>query len=117
MLHPLIKQTAKKIYSGKYKGLFILLDIKQNSISFKNVNNVVFSYQVGTEIEKYFNLFKGCGIFSAGYVKEGTIYGPTYESEYNTCGTIQTAEYNAFYQQTTDNPDFIKRTILDITLN
>ena len=44
MLHPLIKQTAKKIYSGKYKGLFILLDIKQNSISFKNVNNVVFSY-------------------------------------------------------------------------
>ena len=31
---------------------------------------------------------------SAGYVKEGTIYGPTYESEYNTCGTIQTAEYN-----------------------
>ena len=56
MLHPLIKQTTKKIYSGKYKGLFILLDIKQNSISFKNVNNVVFSYQVGTEIEKYFNL-------------------------------------------------------------
>lgn len=59
MLHPLIKKTAKKLYSGKYKGLFILMDIKQNSISFKNVNNVVFSYQVGTEIENYFNLFTG----------------------------------------------------------
>ena len=81
------------------------------------LTQTTYNLQKFLEIEKYFNLFKGCGIFSAGYVKEGTIYGPTYESEYNTCGTIQTAEYNAFYQQTTDNPDFIKRTILDITLN
>ena len=117
MLHPLIKQTAKKIYSGKYKGLFILLDIKQNSISFKNVNNVVFSYQVGTEIESYFNLFKGCGIFSAGYVNTGEILAPTFESEYSQLGLIETADFRPFHKQTTDNPDYIKRTALQITLN
>ena len=53
MLHPLIKKTAKKLYSGKHKGLFILLDIKQNSISFKNVNNVVFSYQVAEKLKTF----------------------------------------------------------------
>lgn len=117
MLSNTIKKTAKKLFSGKYKGLFMLLDINQYAISFKNINGVVFSYQSGPDIENFFNLFPGCGFLSAGYVKEGTIYGPTYESEYNTYGPIQTAEYNAFYQEPTDNPDFIKRTALHITLN
>ena len=117
MLHPLIKKTAKKLYSGKYKGLFILLDIKQNSISFKNVNNVVFSYQVGREIENFFNLFEGCGIFSAGYVLTGTVLKPTFESEYSQLGLIETAEFIPFHKQTTDNPDYIKRAAVQITLN
>lgn len=117
MLSNTIKKTAKKLFSGKYKGLFMLLEINQHAISFKNVNGVVFSYQSGPDIENFFNLFPGCGFLSAGYVREGTYYGPTYKSEYACCDLISTAEYKVFYQQTTDNPDFIKRTALDITLN
>lgn len=117
MIHQSIKRTAKKLFSHKYKGLFILLSIKQNSISFKNANNVVFSYQVGTEIENYFNLFKGCGIFNAGYVHTGSILTPTFKSEYSQLELVEVAEFKPFHTQTTDNPDYIKRTALQITLN
>lgn len=117
MLSHTIKKTAKKLFSGKYKGLFMLLEINQYAISFKNINGVVFSYQAGPDIENFFNLFEGCGIFSAGYVNTGKVLAPTFESEYSKLGLIETAEFKPFHKQTTDNPDYIKRTAVQITLN
>lgn len=75
------------------------------------------SLQVGPQIEDFYNLYPGCGLFQAGYVREGQVYALTYESEYTKMDFIDVAEFKPFIRQATDNPDFIKRTAMQITFN
>lgn len=117
MLSPIIKQTAKKITSGNCKGFFNILHLSKDTISFKNVNGLVFSFQCGDHVETALNIHKGLGLFQAGYVTEGYILGPTYESEYTSIGRIEVARFDKIHRQTTDNPDYIKRVALNLTFN
>ena len=102
-----IKQTAKKIYKA---GFFHSIHTGQNWISFKNTNNVVFSFQL---FENDANL----GRIRAGYVNEFEALQPTFESEYNQLGMVKRAVFYPFFAQNTDNPDFILRAAKLITLN
>ncbi len=99
------KSILKKIYKEK---LFHSIEVKQNYIGFKNVHNVLFTFQID----------RGkIGYYTAGYVNQWIEKGLTYESEYTTIGDIKKADYRLIYIQQTDNPDFILRQSKHITLN
>jgi hypothetical protein len=105
-----IKQIIKKIAKS---GFFHSITIRDNRITFKNVDNVLFCFDPLPDPE-----IPNLGIFHAGYVSTWQEQKPTFESEYNyfrhggMC-----ARYSHFYMQETDNPDFILRASLSITLN
>ena len=103
------KQIVKKIYTA---GFFYNLRIEQNRLTFTNVNKVLFCFDL-TPCSEIANL----GIFHAGYVKQWQELAPTYESEFNSLGMVDRAKYSPFFIQETDNPDFILRAALSITLN
>lgn len=103
-----LKQTAKKIYKAR---LFYDIKTEGNRITFKNCHNVLFCFDL-TPDKGLPNL----GIFHAGYVREWQELAPTYESEYNALGMVDRASYNPFFIQQTDNPDFILRASITITL-
>jgi hypothetical protein len=117
MLSHTIKTIAKKIKSGSCKGYFDIIHLSKYAISFKNCHGCIISYQSGPDIEQHYNLYPGCGILRAGYVREGQIFASTYESEYSNYSLIDVAEFKPFLEQPTDNPDFIKRTALSILFN
>jgi hypothetical protein len=94
-----IKKTVKKIFKA---GMFHNITAGTECISYKH-HNRVFSFQI-TNFP-----FTGCGYFRSGYVHEGEIFAPTYESEYNSLGMIKTAVFQPDYETPTDNPDYILR--------
>ena len=99
------KDIVKKLYKT---GLFHSIEVKQGYIGFKNVHNVLFTFQL--EVGKI-------GYFTAGYVSQWVERGLTFESEYTTIGDIELAKYNLIYIERTDNPDFILRQSKHITIN
>ena len=101
------KNIVKKIYKCK---LFHSIEISKTYIGFKNVNNVLFTFQIENQRDKI-------GYFTAGYVREWIERAPTFESEYNTIGDVKRAKHDIIYIQKTDNPDFILRQAKYITLN
>lgn len=94
-----IKKTVKKIFKA---GMFHNITAGRDHISYK-YHNRVFSFQI-TNFP-----FVGCGYFRSGYVWEGEILAPTYESEYNSLEMIKTAVFKPDYETPTDNPDYILR--------
>lgn len=106
MLHPTIKQIAKKITS-KGKGLFTITYLSNNEISFKGCNNV-FSFQLENN---------NIGTFAAGHVFTGKEYKPTYENEYQFCGYVETSKFVPYHVSKTDNPDYILRNSIHFILN
>jgi len=94
-----IKKTAKKIFKT---GMFHSITVGKNHISYKHGSRV-FSFQVTNYP------FIGCGYFRTGYVTEGEIFAPTFESEYSQMGMIKTAVFRPDYEAQTDNPDYILR--------
>lgn len=104
------KQILKKVYKSPY---FHSIEVKDKYIGFKNLHNVLFTFQIDPDGSKQDKI----GFFTAGYVRQWEEIGPTYESEYNTLGKIERAKYDIFYIQQTDNPDFILRQSTHITLN
>lgn len=104
MLHPNIKKIAKKITS-KGKGLFKIIHLSGDSISFKCSGNT-FSFHVTNYP------YRGCGEFAAGHVMEGEKYDLTFESDYKEMGIIKTASFIPYHISNTDNPDYILRNSL-----
>jgi hypothetical protein len=111
MLHPTIKQIAKKI-TTKGKGLFIITYLSNKQISFKGCNNV-FSFQLEDNNRSIF----GIGTFAAGHVITDKEYKPTYESEYQFCGYVETSKFIPYHIAETDNPDYILRNSIHFILN
>ncbi len=107
-MKPVIKAIIKKIYKTR---LFTEITPGANRVTFKNVHNVLFCFDL-TPDKQIPNL----GILHAGYVKQWTEQSPTFESEYNSIGAIEKAKYSPFFIQETDNPDFILRAAKQITL-
>ena len=110
MLHPTIKQIAKKI-SSKGKGYFKIIHLSSNAISFKGYGSNLFFFFLDN------NLYKGCGTFAAGIVTEYKAYKPTYESEYQRYGEVDCSHFSPYHIAETDNPDYILRNALHFTLN
>lgn len=108
-MNKLIKQIAKKLYKT---GLYTQFYIKKDHISFKNCNNVTFSFDLRHKL----NDIPNTGLFRAGYVVEFTSYEPTFESEYSVLGNVDKAVCNAFFESYTDNSNFILRNANFITL-
>ena len=107
MLHPTIKQIAKKITS-KGKGLFKIQSLEYNFISFKGWGDNLFSFQLENN---------NIGTFAAGHVFTGKEYKPTYESEYQFCGYVETSKFVPYHISETDNPDYILRNSIHFILN
>jgi hypothetical protein len=103
-----IKQIIKKIAKS---GFFHSITIRDNRITFKNVDNVLFCFDPLPDPE-----IPNLGIFHAGYVSTWQEQKPTFESEYNTLGMVECARYNHFFMEQTDNPDYILRAAKQITL-
>ena len=103
-----IKQIIKKIAKS---GFFHSITIRDNRITFKNVDNVLFCFDPLPDPE-----IPNLGIFHAGYVSTWEEQKPTFESEYNTYGMVECSRYNPFFMEQTDNPDFILRAAKQITL-
>lgn len=101
MLQQTIKQIAKKL-TTKGKGLFNIIELKNDRISYESNGNT-FSFLVTNEP------IKGCGTFAAGHVHTGTRYGLTYESDYQHYGNIPVASFVPYHITETDNPDYILR--------
>ena len=110
MLQNTIKKIAKKVLS-KGKGLFTIILLNNNQISFKNARGNVFSF----DLDNY--QFEGCGTFAAGYVIEGEKQGLTFDSEYQNVGTIKTAKFCPYHISYTDNPNYVLKNALHFTLN
>lgn len=107
-MQTVIKSIIKKIYKT---GLFIDITPEAKRVTFKNVHNVLFCFDL-TPDKQIPNL----GILHAGYVKQWTEQAPTFESEYTSLGPVEIAKYTPFFMQETDNPDYILRAAKTITL-
>lgn len=99
-MNKVFRKTAKGIVKAGYFS-DIKYDPDHKQLSFKDVNGYLYSFQWVNN--------KPFGVFSIGRVIESKRFAPTYESGYNSLGWINTATYQIYDQNKTDNPAFIIR--------
>lgn len=109
-MQKLIKKIATKIMA-KGKGLFTIIDISKDSISWNNAHGTVFSFQINNDS------FPNCGTFAAGIVHTYTEKKLSFASEYQSYEEVETPIFKPYHIAQTDNPSYIIRQSLFFTLN